>query len=179
MDRLKYQLEGIKWLAELELLNNPQLINNIKLNILVASKQIKEVELLIYRENKTMLVLLELSWFGRKFLKRSIFEEVEDSLSQMLPSFRFRVTDDPKIMELAVARVKQALTGGKNENNINSSDVPNKSASEQQPTNSNPEGSTSTRSNQSNGSDQKEQPVSGEPVHNSVGPDDSKKEQKS
>jgi hypothetical protein len=110
MDRLKYQLEGIKWLAELELLNNPQLINNIKLNILVVSKQIKEVELLIYRENRTMLVLLELSWFGHRFFKRRIFEEVEDSLSQILPSFRFRVTDDPKIMELAVARVKQALT---------------------------------------------------------------------
>lgn len=179
MDRLKYQLEGIKWLAELELLNNPQLINNIKLNILVVSKQIKEVELLIYRENRTMLVLLELSWFGRKFFKRRIFEEVEDSLSQILPSFRFRVTDDPKIMELAVARVKQALTGGKNENNINSSDVPNKPVSEQQPTSSNSEGSTSDGSNQNNGSDQKEQSEPGKALHNSTGPDDSKKEQKS
>lgn len=119
MDKNKYQFEGLKWLHELELLNNPQVINTLKFNILATSNRIKEVELLIYRENKTMLVLVELTWFGRKFYKRQIFTDVQEALSSLLPTFRFRVTDEPQIMEMAVARVKKALTGGKNENSIN------------------------------------------------------------
>lgn len=116
MDNTKYQYEGLKWLHEMELLNHPQAINNIRFNILMVSKQIKEVELLIYRENHAMLVELKLSWLGRKFYKRRIFEDVQDALTQLLPSFRFRVTDDPRIMIMAVERVKKALTGGSSEN---------------------------------------------------------------
>lgn len=111
-DKQKYQADGLRWLHELEVLNHPQVINNIKLNVFVQSKQIKEVELLIYREKKSMLVLIELGWFGRKFKKKQIFEDVHNSLQQLLPSFRFRVTDEPAIMQLAVERVKQALSGG-------------------------------------------------------------------
>ncbi len=112
MDKQKFQYEGMKWLMELELLNHPQAINQIKFNILMTSKQIKEVELLIYREHKSMLVLLDLTWIGRKFYKKRIFTEVQEILTQLLPSFRFRVTDDTKIMNLAIESVKKALTGG-------------------------------------------------------------------
>lgn len=122
MERTQYQQEGLKWLIEAELLQHPQAINNIKFNILMVSPSIKEVELLIYRENKSMLVLLELTWFGRKFLKKRIMPEVQDILTQLLPSFRFRITENPKIMEMAVERVKQALSGGTNENTSNNGD---------------------------------------------------------
>jgi hypothetical protein len=126
MDGRKLQHAGLKWLQELELVNDPQMINQLKMNVLLCSRRIKEVEFLVYRENKTTLVLLELSWLGRKFFKRSIFAEVEDVLSQMLPTFRFRVTDDPAIMQLAIARVTRALTGGRNEDhNTSGSNVPN------------------------------------------------------
>lgn len=114
-DKQKFQFEGLKWLHEMEFINHPQVVNNIKLNILMTSNRIKEVELLIYREKKSILVLVELSWIGRKFFKKQIFEDVHESLQQLLPSFRFRVTDDPKIMEMAVEKVKRALTGGTNE----------------------------------------------------------------
>lgn len=131
MDRSKFQHSGIKWLAELEMLSDPdnsrQLINHLKLNLFLSSKHIKEAELLIYRDQKAMLVLLELSWFARKFLsnrsKRDIFGGAEEVLSQILPSFRFRVTDDIKIMELAVARVKHALSGGAHEKTSNSNSI--------------------------------------------------------
>lgn len=122
MDRPKFQYEGIKWLFELELLNHPQAINHMKMNILMVSKRIKEVELLIYRENKSMLILLDLTWFGRKFSKQKIFTDVHEVLHQLLPSFRFRVTDDPKIMDLAVERVKKALTGGQSEKGTTNGD---------------------------------------------------------
>lgn len=121
MERQKFQYEGMKWLMEMELLDDPQAINTIKLNILALSRNIKEVELLIYRDQKSMLVLLDLSWIGRKFFKKRIFGEVYDILQQLLPTFRFRVVDDPKIMELSIARVKQALTGGTYENSSNPS----------------------------------------------------------
>ncbi len=117
---------------EMELLNHPQAINTIKFNILMASNRIKEVEILTMRENKTMLVLLDLTWIGRKFFKTRIFSEVEEILTQLLPSFRFRVIDDPEIMKLAVERVKQALTGGKNENALNPSNVPSPDNTQQQ-----------------------------------------------
>lgn len=123
MDRSKFQYEGLKWLFELDLLNHPQAVNTIKLNVLMVSKRIKEVELLIYRENKSMLVLLDLTWMGKRFFRKQIFTEVHEVLQQLMPSFQFRVIDDPKIMQMAIERVKKALTGGKNENsNINDVD---------------------------------------------------------
>lgn len=133
MDRTKYQAEGMKWFLELELLSHPQVVNNLKLNILAVSPKIREVELLIYREQKSMLVLLDLTWMGRKFFKKRISEEVQDILSQMLPSFRFRITDDPKIMGMAIDLVKKALTGGKYDQNNNTSNVSNKHGGQQQP----------------------------------------------
>jgi hypothetical protein len=116
MDKRKFQYEGLKWLFEMDLLDHPQAINTIKLNILSTSKRIKEVELLIYREKKAMLVYVELSWFGRKFQQRQIISDVYEVISQLLPSFRVRVTEDPTIMRMAVEKVKKAITGGNHEN---------------------------------------------------------------
>lgn len=176
MDRTKYQYEGMKWFVELELLNHPQVINTLKLNIFMASKSIKEAELLIYRENKAMLVLLELSWFGRTFNKRRIFEDVQESLSQLLPSFRFRITDDPRIMGLAVAKVKQALTGGKNENVSNTSGNVNGQSNSGQSVQSS-SGENSTGSTESDQSDSEKQSGSTEEVRPDSGTNDRKEEQ--
>lgn len=162
MDKSKFQYEGIKWIMEMELLNHPQAINTIKFNVLMVSKRIQEVELLIYRENKSMLVLLELSWFGRKFRKKQIFTEVHEALSQLLPSFRFRVIDDPRIMQMAVERVQKALTGGNNENSINNgSDAgvdPNKQVTESAKANTDDIRSGRTESIQPNNEESSEAP---------------------
>jgi hypothetical protein len=176
MDKQKYQYNGIKWLMELELLNSPQAINQLKMNILVVSKKIKEVELLIYRENKTMLVLLDLTWMGRKFSKGRIFAEVQDVLSQLLPSFRIRVIDDPKIMQLAVDLVNKALTGGKNENfnnNASNSSIESNSSDESV---RDATVEVSSGSDVSSESSKEESSETGQPVRNDVGEDNSKKE---
>lgn len=116
MDKLKYQYEGLKWLVEMEMLHHPQLLNTIKLNILMVSKHIKEVELLIYRENKSILVLVELSWWGRRpWMKRRLFSETSDILLQILPTFEFRVTDNPAIMNAAIELVKKAVSSSTKE----------------------------------------------------------------
>lgn len=121
MDRQKYQHEGLKWLFELDLLSQPQAINTIKFNILALSNRISEVELLIYREKKSMLVKVDLTWFGRKFYKKQIFSDINEMLTQLLPTYRFRVTDDQAILDLAIAQVTKALTGGTNESTTISS----------------------------------------------------------
>lgn len=174
MDNTKYQYEGMKWLMELELLNQPQAINTIKLNIMMASSRIKEVELLIYRENKSMLVLLDLTWMGRKFFKKRIYGEVEDVLSQLLPTFRFRVTDDTEIMKLAIAKVKQALSGGKYENSSNSGGdvVLNETQSPVDPEGPSAPSETLPGGEESPVANQEEQPKAAEAVFRDVGSND-------
>ncbi len=109
----KYQVAGLKWMLELELLDplNPAPLNALKLNVLMTSNRIKEVEFLIFREGRQMLVLLDLSWMGRKFFKREIFTDVHEVLKQMLPNFSFRITEDPKILNMAIAKVQNILGG--------------------------------------------------------------------
>lgn len=110
-DRQKFQFEGIKWLFEMEMLGHPQLINNLKMNVLVISRHIKEVELLMDRENKKILVYVKLGWIGRKFYRNDILQETEGVIIQLLPSFRCRATDDINIISLAVKKAKKALGG--------------------------------------------------------------------
>lgn len=174
-EKFKFQYEGVKWLYEMELLNHPQLINNLKLNIFATSTRIKEVEFLIYRERKAMLVLLDLSWLGRKFFKKKIFHDVQDVLSQLLPSFQFRVTDDTKIMEMAVEKVKKVL-GKIDEVRKSNSDIPNKHSSTElskSETKSTTEGAVTDSS-----SDSEKQPRSSEDLLNSTGTNDSSKQSK-
>lgn len=119
-DKHKFQGSGLRFLYEMELVDDPQLINNMKLNILMLSNSIKEVEFLSVYETKQMLILLELSWFGRTFFRNHICAAVQERVQQLLPNFSFRVTDDPKIMDAAKERVRLVLQGGKDEVSSNS-----------------------------------------------------------
>jgi len=115
-ESLKFQVAGLKWMFEMELLDdkNPAPINILKMNVLSVSPRIREVEFLIFREGRQMLVLLDLSWITRRFFKRKVGQisrDVQEILQQLLPNFKFRVTSDPRIMEMAVANVKKLLGG--------------------------------------------------------------------
>lgn len=111
----KFQYAGLKFLYDTELVDDPQLINNMKLNIFDISGSIQEVDLLSSYHHKSMLVWLDLSWFGKKFLEKRIVAGVTDRVQQLLPNFRFRVTTDRKIFDLALVRVKTVLKGESNE----------------------------------------------------------------
>ncbi len=119
MENAQIQANGLKWMAELELFvdekHSKALINVLKLNVLAVSNRIKDVELLIYRERRQMLVLLDLTWIGKLFFKRRIFEEVHEVLNQVIPTFQFRVIDDPAIMNMAVSKIEKLLKGDNNE----------------------------------------------------------------
>lgn len=118
MEEQKFQSEGIRWLFELELINHPQLINHLKLNTLATSEYIKDCEFLLDQNNKRALVFLKLSWWGNRFYRSELFQDVEIVLSQMLPSFKFRVIDDSKLFKMALDRVAEVLGGSRAKTNL-------------------------------------------------------------
>lgn len=123
-EKYLYQREGLKWLYEMELLRSPELINNLKFNILMVSNSIKECELLMNQDLKAILIYLDLTWWGSRFGTNDILRDVEDVVRQLLPSFKIRVVTDRKILELALERVENEIKGGSHEESVNpSSDV--------------------------------------------------------
>lgn len=121
-ENLKYQYEGMKWLKEMELVEHPQFINTLKMNVLSVSKSIKDVEFLISRHQMAILVWVDLSWFGKRFRTKQILMDVEDQLKLLVPSFTLRVVSDRSILEASLAKLEELKEfkrklelGGKNE----------------------------------------------------------------
>lgn len=112
-ERGKFLYSGLKFLYEMELVNDPQLINNLKLNVLAVSPRIKEVDFLSSYHHKTMLIWVDLTWWGRKFYEKRILNDVHEIVQQLLPKFKFRVVSDKNIFELALRRVRILFDGGK------------------------------------------------------------------
>lgn len=117
----KFQLGALKYLYEMELVDDPQLINNLKMNILMTSKRIKEVEFLISYHTRQILVYIDVSWVGKKFFLNRIKTDIYDILTQLLPNFKFRVTSNYDILELARQRVNEVMAGGSDEEGFNNS----------------------------------------------------------
>ena len=112
-DKFKYQHEGLKWLYEMELLDDPQLINNLKLNIMDASMfRVKEVEFVMSQSDRKILIWIELGWFNYKFRLRSTLAMIHERLMQLLPNYDFRIVTDRSILELAITKLKKSMTGG-------------------------------------------------------------------
>ena len=107
-EKHKYQMHGIKWLFEMELVSDPQLVNTVKLNIFSVSNLIREVEIVMSQEDKKMLIWIEVSWFTKTFrIKkiRDIEQDIISILGKMLPNFKFRVITDISILNMAVDQV--------------------------------------------------------------------------
>lgn len=120
MDDSNYiKFSGIKWLLEMELVSDPQVINAIKLNVLTISKHIKELEILTVEQNRQMLIWLDLSWVG-KFRKKQICLDAQDIIQQMLPNFRIRVITDKSLFDKSVDKLRKVISDVKDTNtNIN------------------------------------------------------------
>tara|TARA_R110000868_G_C10973188_1_gene771545 strand:+ start:81039 stop:81620 length:582 start_codon:yes stop_codon:yes gene_type:complete len=114
LERMKTQASGLKWLYEMEVLNSPQLINNLKLNIFTQDNTIRDVELLFDQNNKGVLIYIKLSWWGRTFRQKEIKIRIEDIITQLLPSYRKRVITERWILDLALTKAKEVV-GVKNE----------------------------------------------------------------
>lgn len=122
-DKGKFQYNGLQFVYDMELVDDPQLINNLKLNIFSISGYVREVELLSSFQHRQMLVYVELSWVGRMFFKNVIVTGVTERVQSLLPRFKIRVITDHAILDLALERVKAALTGGKSNAKISEPNV--------------------------------------------------------
>jgi len=112
MEREQFLNASTAWLLEMEYLDSPQLKNAIYLNILNSSRRVTNAELLVDKNSKGMLIYLELTWIGRIFgYKKEIAENIIVMLSEVLPSFRFRVIYSKAIWELAVQKAKEIAEG--------------------------------------------------------------------
>jgi len=123
-DNQKFQLGGVKWLFEMEMIHDPQLINQLKLNVLGVSESIRDIEILSVHETKQMLVFVDLTWYAKTFKQARILEDVKEILIQLLPNFNFRVTADSNILELSKQRIRKALGGSYEKVSSSNSDDP-------------------------------------------------------
>jgi hypothetical protein len=122
---------GLKWLAEMEAVNSPVLLNMIYGNI-YSFPNVADAEILIDRFNKRMLVYIKFTWFVRKYWKtrkKLVSISILDGLQELLPSFEFRIIEDKPLFDLAVQRMKESVLGGKSEtvnkpnDNVNTDDA--------------------------------------------------------
>lgn len=111
----KFQYSALRFIFDMELVDDPQLINHMKMNIFSISRHIKDTELLSSIHTKSMLVYIDLNWVGRTFLKNRIEAEVFDRVKELLPNFNFRVVSNKVIFDMAIEKVKNALKGGTSE----------------------------------------------------------------
>ena len=98
--------EALSWLLEMELVNQPYVLNSIILNLVSGLKGIKNVELVIDEKQKKILIYLELTWFSNHFKWKEIEAKTKRLIEQALPSFKHRVIFDREILEKALKVVK-------------------------------------------------------------------------
>ncbi len=111
----KFQLSALKFLFEYEQLDHPQLINQLKINILTLSSSINEVEFLISKFHRAMFIYLDLSWWGRKVHKERLEKEALTVIKKLLPNIKIRVTSDRGLFDLAADKAKRTFEGVKND----------------------------------------------------------------
>lgn len=97
---------GLGWLLEMELVNNPHVLNAIIANIFRAVSGIKDADFVIDTKAKKLLIYLELGYFAKIFYKRRIETQVSEMFEQTLPHFKKRVVFDKKILNRALNIVK-------------------------------------------------------------------------
>jgi len=112
MEKIAVQVESIKWLYDMEMIDHPQLINHLKLNIYTLTKNIKNVELLFLQEQKSMVIYYELGFFDRilgGYKDNNLI--ITDLIGQLLPNFRLRIVNDKKLFDLILKTAKEAIHG--------------------------------------------------------------------
>lgn len=106
MQENNLKVNALSWLYEMEVLQSPTLLTNLRENVLLTSKRISKCEFLVFEDRKDILILIHLDWIGRTFSnKNKILEQVKVITQEILPFCRIKVTYDPlefkKIKELA------------------------------------------------------------------------------
>ncbi len=128
----KFVPNALKWLYELEALDSPALLNNLYGNIYASSRHVKDVQLLVDKNEKKMLIYMKFSWKARLLLgvKKRTAELVLDNLQELLPSFQFRITEKKDLFEKALENAKKVALGRKDENSDTNNSSPDNNDSD-------------------------------------------------
>lgn len=113
-DAGKTQSAALKWLYEMEALQSPVLRQNLYENVFMAHLGIKDCKLFITppsTNQKGVLIWLKLKFWSKLFKKEEAYQAVTQVVNNLLPSYRVRVVDDEKILELAEKRMKEMYGG--------------------------------------------------------------------
>ena len=98
------QVESLKWMISLGLLNDPQVKNHIILNTYDVDERILDVQLLIDTNKQKLLVHIDIKsrWWTRQSTIDSIIENATIRLTEMVPSFRLRVINNLDLFKKAL-----------------------------------------------------------------------------
>lgn len=110
-DASSFVAYSIKWLYDMEAVDNPVVIQDLYLRIYGEDPRIQDVDLLMDKYGKKMLIYIRLSLLGRMFksVERKSVIGVLDRVQKVLPRFSFRVITDRKLFDLALERIKQGV----------------------------------------------------------------------
>lgn len=118
----KLQSAALQWLYEMEFLNSPALTSNLYENVFLSDERIKDCEIFLTREQKGVLIWVKLGFFTRFFKNQEqVFLKVRQVIKTLLPSYRVRIVEDRKILEMAIEKARKMY--GKVDTNNDSSDV--------------------------------------------------------
>lgn len=91
---------ALSWMYEMELVDTTPVLNNLYGNIYSSSKQIKDVELLIDKNSRKILVYLDLKPLGRLYSKK-IGNKISNGVLELLPKYKVRVIFDKILFDKA------------------------------------------------------------------------------
>ena len=100
------QVESLKWMISLGLLNDPQVKNHILLNIYNVDPRIKDVQMLMDLNKQKLLIHVDLSWWSRKFHQSTIIDNINIRLNEMIPNYQFRVINDLDLFNKALEKTQ-------------------------------------------------------------------------
>lgn len=87
-EKTQYLNSAVSWLYENEIVDNPQLLNHLYLNIFSISKRIKDVELVINSLKKHINIYLEFDFLGKLLKSESKVQmTVSENLKELLPKY--------------------------------------------------------------------------------------------
>ena len=109
MEELNLTVQGdaLKWLLEMEAINDPNVLNSLLLNVHRLSDRIEDVEFVTDSNSKRLLVYLDvnLGYWKKEQRSKRIQDLVENMLNDALPSYTKRIVFDRDILEKALTLV--------------------------------------------------------------------------
>lgn len=119
---------ALKWLYEMEIVDNPVLKSNLYENVFMSDSGIQDCAVWIVPEfthQKGILVWIKLKRWSKWFKKEEVLAKVKNVVKELLPSYEVRVTEDRNILKLAQDKIKEVYGEVEDEksNTINNDDT--------------------------------------------------------